>query len=216
MLTPLEPLTTPSRLSDIVFDRLKDAIIAGAIAPGAGIKDAELARQLEVSRMPIREALQRLARIGLIEVAASRFTRVTRVTPALIRETLEFARCHAVAVVGLAVPELTPRDARELTRVIRRAIADIDAGRPALRATRPVYRRFAQVAGNRFLSEMLADVEIAIERNLSHMTESEAAREIVRETLRELRAAIERGDAAAAVDAASRQYGVPALDLPRG
>ncbi|WP_203137318.1 GntR family transcriptional regulator [Microbacterium sp. JZ31] len=211
MLTTLEPLTTPSRLSDIVFDRIKDAIIAGSLAPGTAIKDTELAQQLGVSRMPIREALQRLARVGLIEVAASRFTRVTRVTPALVRETLAFARCHAVAVVGLAVPQLTPRDRRELARVIRQAEADIEAGRPALLATRRVYRRLAETAGNRFLAGMLADVEIAIERNLAHASADEAAAAHVRGTLQDLRTAIERGDAAAASDAASRQYSI----LPR-
>jgi DNA-binding GntR family transcriptional regulator len=207
VLSPLEPLATPTRLSDVVFERIKSAILNGALPAGAPIKDADLAQQLGVSRMPVREALQRLSRIGLVEVAASRFTRVTIVTPDLVAETREFAGHHAAVLARLTIPQLSVREAHELSRAIRDAIAAVDADSPALVATRPIYRRLAALTRNRFLAEMLADVEIAVERNLAHLDEDEAARARVRETLAELRAAVERGDADAAADAAMRQHG---------
>ena len=43
-------------------DAIRDAILAGRIPAGARIAELDLARQLSVSRTPIREALSRLAR----------------------------------------------------------------------------------------------------------------------------------------------------------
>ena len=63
---------------------------------------------------------------------------------------------------------------------------------------------------------MLADVEIAIERNLAQAGSDEPSRAHVRETLQHLRTAIEHGDGDAARDAASRQYSVPPADPGRG
>ncbi|MFL0410933.1 GntR family transcriptional regulator [Microbacterium paludicola] len=196
----------PARLSDAVFERVRDAILDGTLAPGTMIRDGELAKRLEVSRMPVREALQRLARIGVIEVSASRYTRVSRVTPRLARETLEFAGGLATSIVALAVPLLTPGDRRELTRMITDAMAAIAAGGPAIVATRPLYREFARLTRNGFMIAMLADIEIAIQRNLAHLAEDDEHRRDVRETLDELRDALERGDAASAVAAVARQH----------
>lgn len=209
----LEPLAARSpRLSDLVFERMANAILTGTLAPGSVIKDADLARELSVSRMPIREALQRLARIGLVEVAASRFTRVTSVTPDLVPETIDVARFHACAVVELALPRLSARDAQDLAAVIREAIGAVDSGDPPLVATRRVYRRMATFADNRFLAQVHADVEIAIERNLMSVGPGDAVRRHVCETLRELDAAIATGDASAATDAVIRQYRLPGAD----
>ncbi|WP_082542874.1 GntR family transcriptional regulator [Microbacterium sp. Root53] len=75
--------TPQPRLADLAFERIAGEIIAGRLAPGETIRDSELADSMGVSRMPVREALQRLERIGLVEVEASRYTRVTHVTPEL-------------------------------------------------------------------------------------------------------------------------------------
>ncbi|MBO3665053.1 GntR family transcriptional regulator [Microbacterium sp. NEAU-LLB] len=78
------------RLSDLAFERIAEAIVAGALEPGAVLRDADLAAQLGVSRMPVREALQRLERTGLVETAASRYTRVTVFTEKRIADGIEF------------------------------------------------------------------------------------------------------------------------------
>src|SRR5260370_40119309 len=58
------PVTTPT-LKDHVLELLADAIVSGKIRPGERLKELDLARQLHVSRAPIREALSRLQEQGL-------------------------------------------------------------------------------------------------------------------------------------------------------
>jgi DNA-binding GntR family transcriptional regulator len=71
----------PSPVVTTVFEQLLGAVQRGELLPGQRISDAELAAQYGVSRTPVREALQRLREIGVIEASASRFTRVADVTP---------------------------------------------------------------------------------------------------------------------------------------
>lgn len=70
-----------SRVVTTVFEQILGAVHEGTLLPGERISDAELAAQFGVSRTPVREALQRLREIGIIEASASRFTRVAIVTP---------------------------------------------------------------------------------------------------------------------------------------
>lgn len=77
-------------LSDEVYARIGAAILDGTLPAGARLRDVELAEQLGVSRTPVREALQRLERFGLVEVAVGRYTRVSEPSDRLREETGEF------------------------------------------------------------------------------------------------------------------------------
>ena len=66
-----EALRTRSR-ADFVFDSLRDAISDGRIAVGERVREEEIARDLGVSRTPVREALQRLHQRGLLVLGAGR------------------------------------------------------------------------------------------------------------------------------------------------
>ena len=86
-MTPAGPddidaaLFTPSPVVTNVYEELLEAVHRGDLLPGERISDGELAKRYGVSRSPVREALQRLRDIGIIEASASRFTRVAVVTP---------------------------------------------------------------------------------------------------------------------------------------
>lgn len=54
-------------LRDIVVDAIRDAVIQGKFKPGEKVPESELARQLGVSRTPIREAIRILEQQGLVE-----------------------------------------------------------------------------------------------------------------------------------------------------
>ena len=66
-----EALRTRSR-ADFVFESLRDAISDGRIAVGERVREEEIARNLGVSRTPVREALQRLHQRGLLVFGAGR------------------------------------------------------------------------------------------------------------------------------------------------
>lgn len=60
-----ESVAQPTR-SDEVANRLRQAILTGSLPPGTRLIEQELAQDLAVSRIPIREALQRLSEEGLV------------------------------------------------------------------------------------------------------------------------------------------------------
>jgi DNA-binding GntR family transcriptional regulator len=64
-------LRTGSR-ADFVFESLRDAIWDGRIGRGVRLREEEIARNMGVSRTPVREALQRLQQRGLLVVGAGR------------------------------------------------------------------------------------------------------------------------------------------------
>lgn len=70
-----------SRVVARVFDRILQEIHLGKLEPGQKIVDHVLAKEFGVSRTPVREALQRLRELGVVEASASRYTRVAVVTP---------------------------------------------------------------------------------------------------------------------------------------
>jgi DNA-binding GntR family transcriptional regulator len=68
-------------LADEVADRIREAIFSGAYAPGTQLREVELSGALDVSRGPVREALLRLEREGLIRSAWHRGATVTTLSP---------------------------------------------------------------------------------------------------------------------------------------
>lgn len=57
-----------ANLSEQAYERLKDAICAGEVMQGDILSESQLARQLEMSRTPVREALRMLASEGFVEI----------------------------------------------------------------------------------------------------------------------------------------------------
>jgi DNA-binding GntR family transcriptional regulator len=103
-MSVVHPLPSVGRvlLRDQAADRIRDAIVAGDLAPGSVIKDAVLADRLGLSVAPVRAALARLTDEGLVE---SKPQSHTRVTPLVVRPVRD-----AAAVVR-AMHELAAREA---------------------------------------------------------------------------------------------------------
>lgn len=73
---PLSPAKNPD-LRQIVYEKLKEAIVEGIIRPGSKLSEIELADQLAVSRTPVREAIRQLAQTGLVTLTPRRGAYVT-------------------------------------------------------------------------------------------------------------------------------------------
>lgn len=82
----------------LISDQLRESIIDGSFAPGDQINEAKVAKQLNVSRGPVREALQRLTQEGLLVGKPNRgvFVReFTRHDIAEVYEAREVIECAA-------------------------------------------------------------------------------------------------------------------------
>ena len=72
-----------------VYEKIKERIINGALAPGLPINESDFARDLHVSKTPVREALRQLEREGLVESIPGRGSAVAHITFQDIREIFE-------------------------------------------------------------------------------------------------------------------------------
>src|SRR5438445_2952171 len=59
-------------LVDIAYEALSEAITSGALLPGTRLREAALARHFTISTTPVREALRRLDREGLVRLSPNR------------------------------------------------------------------------------------------------------------------------------------------------
>jgi DNA-binding GntR family transcriptional regulator len=166
-------------------DAIREDILAGRILAGARIAEADVARQLSVSRTPIREALSRLAAEGLVELSPNRGARVTSWTTAELREIFEVRLRLEPYAVRQAVPLLTAAQLDELARL---AGAMLAAGGPAgpqdlaaiVRLNRQFHGLLVQTAGSAALAASLTAVTHAagVHQNFQHYTPGALARSL--------------------------------------
>src|SRR3954468_2113782 len=98
MPVPAENPFERDLLRDRAYVTLRDAIVDGTLQPGERLRDQELCTWLGLSRTPVREALGRLERDGLVETAPQRFTRVAPLDRRTARDAFPVvAALHALA-----------------------------------------------------------------------------------------------------------------------
>lgn len=77
--------------ADSVFEQLHDDIISLRLAPGARVSEVEIAKRLDVSRQPVREAFIRLHNLSLLQVRPQRATEIRRISESAIKSA-QFVR----------------------------------------------------------------------------------------------------------------------------
>ncbi len=107
----------PATLHAGVYDQLRQWLILGKVAPGAGMSTRGLAQQLGVSQMPIRDALSRLAAEGAVMVRSKRKIVVTPMTPERLNEIIDCRLLLEPAAAANALPFLTPAKVRQLRAI---------------------------------------------------------------------------------------------------
>jgi DNA-binding GntR family transcriptional regulator len=167
MPLPASPAPLPRVcLNDAAYDRLRDWILDGTLAPGEPLRDEALAEALGMSRTPIRDALRRLEEEGLVVTTATRRTYVSEVTIKQAREIYPIIGALEALAVQLALPQIDA-DALDAMRAANRELADaLEAGdaAAATAADEAIHRAFVARCGNEELIGVLADLHAKIRR----------------------------------------------------
>lgn len=152
-------------LADRAFAAVHEAILLGRLEPGRRLPIERLAVALEMSPMPIREALRRLDAVGLVEHVPHRGARVTELSVEDVVEIYEARLALEPLAVRHAVERLSEEDA-----VRARAAFDVlakVARRPGAR-TWPAHTEFHftlyRAAGSRWLMRLITPVWESAER----------------------------------------------------
>ncbi len=162
-LRSLDPLVRPS-VADQVFDALCAQILALELPPGAKLSEVDVARQMGVSRQPVRDAFYRLSKLGFLSIRPQRATTVSHISTAAVMQARFIRSAIEEHTLRIACERLTPADHEALQDVL-------DAQRRAMEGEDPVgfhalddqfHREICERAGCGFAWEIIRE-------NKSHM-----------------------------------------------
>jgi DNA-binding GntR family transcriptional regulator len=115
---PLAAVVEYRTIQDLVTDRVRAAILSGRFQPGQRVQQDGLARELGVSRMPVREALRILASEGLVEHRPHRGAVVVDLRSEDIAEIFEIRSMIESRAARLAGPKLTDEQITHLRAIL--------------------------------------------------------------------------------------------------
>jgi DNA-binding GntR family transcriptional regulator len=106
--------------ADEIALALEEAIVSGELVPGSVLRQEQVSAQYAVSRTPVREALRRLAALGLVSFEANRGFRVRTLSRQEMWEAFLLRAELESLITGVAAGKLTESDLIELEEAERR------------------------------------------------------------------------------------------------
>ncbi|MFJ9895911.1 GntR family transcriptional regulator [Streptomyces sp. NPDC091280] len=147
-----------------VYEYLRDGIIEGELPPGTRLLERELSERLDVSRIPIREALPQLEAEGLITTLPRRGSMVTQLTLRDIDELFSVRTSLEVLAARLASGQAAERSTALLSPAFARAELATAEGRQAeiAAANAAFHEAIVRLSGSRLLNSMMAPINARV------------------------------------------------------
>ena len=164
-----EALTPPSHktLRDWVFECLRTSIVSGDLSPGQRIVEADLAKQLEVSKSPVREAILQLKQDGLvIDAPKGRGVVVAPLKPNDVREIYAVREALETLAVQILAADPQPERLAPLHSIIVRMRQAYNEGnvRRQFELDVEFHTALCAATGNRRLQDLFASLRPDIQR----------------------------------------------------
>ncbi|MCH7491531.1 MAG: GntR family transcriptional regulator [Gemmatimonadetes bacterium] len=165
---------------------LRRAIREGVLIPGKRLTQQEIADQLGVSRIPLRDALRRLEVESLVEIDGHKGARVTVLTAEAISEIYEIRIALETICIGHAIANLTEESAAELALDSMASADDTLTPSEAFNRRRDFYERLYKYANRprmyRIIMQLRNNVDryhMLADRGHAHFAHTELAEAIV-------------------------------------
>jgi len=214
MLKPVEK----QRVAEEIAEQLRSLILNGQYPPGSKLPpERELSKRLRVNRASLREALKKLEHLGLVRIRQGDGTRVQNFMetggielvqhllplaggkPELIRDLLEFRRIFGRELARLAAARIgKDKDALGKLRALADRADQVTGSLELFDLDFDFYVAVAQLSGNQVMLLLINTVRDGVRNYMPLLANLAAPQEIVRKHHRELIAALERNDVAAA------------------
>jgi DNA-binding GntR family transcriptional regulator len=176
--------TNRESLNDRVYESIRDAIILGELAPGSLHSVYELAKILEVSRTPVREALVRLADQGMVRIERNRGARILQTSAHDLEEIYSIRLMLEVPATFRATQLITAGEVRRLRQALDalRDVTDITNPREHLEQDAQFHRVIMRASGNRRLADYIDSLrDLQMIRGASTAGKSRELAEIYRD-----------------------------------
>ncbi|NPV86095.1 MAG: GntR family transcriptional regulator [Anaerolineae bacterium] len=166
MVASLSPISTPVSREQQAYERIKEAILTFRLKPGQSLVENELAGQLGISKTPVRDALLRLEREGLVNRALYKGASVAELNQRKMEEIFEIRAALEGLAVYLATPLITAEETKEAQKLIDAQAAALAAGdvREASRVNRLFHELVICKTPNQWLKDILANLEDHLRR----------------------------------------------------
>lgn len=180
---------------------IRAAVLDGRLAPGRPLRENELARDLGISRTPIREALLLLENEGLVEIAPNRGAAVVRYDAADLEDLYSLRAVLEGHAAQMAATRVTPQDLEWLQQSCDRcaALRQSTERMPDLFNENVEFHLVVQrAAGSQRLTDMIRRVASLPLIYRTYISHSDEYREQAERAHREITQALANGDAEAA------------------
>ncbi|ACZ86128.1 GntR family transcriptional regulator [Streptosporangium roseum] len=193
-----------SALRDRVYETLKRRIVEVELRPGERLVERDLAAELDVSRIPLREALRLLSAEGLVVIVPNRGALVSPFTPADVRDLFDVRESLEVLAARLAAERAGADGLARLHACLERARAAVrrDDRRETVAANAEFHSEIVRVSGNALLGTLMQPLDARLRRLFRLTSDRDPARQCAEHE--ELYAAIAGGDADRAAACAFR------------
>nr|WP_218165199.1 GntR family transcriptional regulator [Pseudomonas agarici] len=151
--------------SEIITRHLREAIVAGNFAEDQAIRQDEIARQFNVSKIPVREALKRLEAEGLVVFQRNRGAMVTRLSEPELAQMFEVRMLLEDKVLRLAIPNMSEDTFAQAERICQEFVGEHDIGRWA-ELNWQLHTCLYEPAQRPFLVSLIRSVNDKLERYL--------------------------------------------------
>ncbi|MGH3500209.1 MAG: GntR family transcriptional regulator [Nocardioidaceae bacterium] len=160
----LAPLERAGPLRHRVQETLRELIIARTLAPGQHLVESELADRLQVSRGPIREALQALHTHGWVDLRPGRGAFVHKPTGLEVDEVFVVRAALESEAAGLAAGHAGSSDIADLRKICRTGRKAVKAGDEAavVAANSAFHLQIATLSGVALLSGHIKSLDLRV------------------------------------------------------
>jgi DNA-binding GntR family transcriptional regulator len=191
-----------ARLSDQTYEILRELILRRDLMAGHRVDFDELQERLGVSRTPVKEAFNRLAKDGLVTIVPRRGTYITEFTAEDIAERFHLRQILETGVVDEVVANLTGTSLRKLQQLCGQMEAfdatdtSVSAYVDFLRNDSDFHYTIIALAGNNLLSSIYEDLNLHLRMASSFYLASDKQLDRVNQEHRQILSVLEAGNIA--------------------
>lgn len=191
-------------LREMVYEELKMQILTGAIIPGTRMMEVELAKEIGVSRTPIREAIRKLEKEGLVTIEPRRGAYASQISTEDMVDILEVRQNMEGLAAFFAASRMKPEQMTELKEVSKLYNEAVKGGNmeDMIKHDTRFHRIIVESCNNKILVKMIEQLqELVLRFRYIYYDDFKRAENMPDEHY-EILHAIETGDAEAARHAA--------------
>ncbi|WP_375173473.1 GntR family transcriptional regulator [Pseudooceanicola sp.] len=158
--------STPVTTTDQVFEALYAAIVSFELPPGTKVSEADIAKQMDVSRQPVRDAFFRLSKLGFLAIRPQRATLITKISVEAVQQAAFIRMALELACVTEAIKYMDADAMRRIDEVLagqKKAVEDKDGS--AFHALDDAFHRtICEIGGRAHVWNVIREYKAHVDR----------------------------------------------------